>query len=238
MPTVREFVRQSYRLVDASNPTVPLHGDDQQLGIIILNQLLQSYASTGLMITIARTETVPITIGQQEVVCGPDTFVPTPDITTGRLANLDDAWLILSGVTYPLINKSRDEFLATWRYEPLQGLPRFVIVFPETDVTRIRLYPAPSQGYEFFVRGKFQLNEVTANDTMGALPQYYVRYLQFALAKDIAMYKGRADAWTDKLESILQKAEMDMIASSEVNLSITGDEASLLNGSWRVMAGI
>ncbi len=238
MSTVREFVRQSYRLVDASNPTVPLHGDDQQLGIIILNQHLQSYASTGLMITIAKTETVPITIGQHEVVCGPATFVPTPDITTGRLANLDDAWLILSGVTYPLINKSRDEFLATWRYEPLQGLPRFVIVFPETDVTRIRIYPAPSQEYEFFVRGKFQLNELTANDTIDSLPQYFRRYLQFAVGKDIAMYKGRADAWTDKLESILQKAEMDMIAASEVNLSITGDEASLLNGSWRVMAGV
>ncbi len=59
-----------------------------------------------------------------------------------------------------------------------------------------------------------------------------------AVAKDIAMYKGRSDAWTDKLEMMLREAQDKMEAASEVNLSITGDRASLLNGAWRVRAGI
>jgi hypothetical protein len=238
MATVRDFVFQMYRLISASNPTTPLHGDDQQLGITVLNQLLQSYASTGLLITIAKEIAVPIGIGQMEVVCGPSTFVPTPDITLGRLSNLDSAWLLLDGVTYPLIDESRDEFLASWKYDPLQGLPRFVIVFPDTEVVRIRLYPSPSQVFTFNVRGKFQLNEVTSNDTLDSLPQYYQRYLLLACAKDTAMYKGRADAWTPKLEDMLVQARDQMEAASEVNTSVTGDRASLLNGAWRVRAGI
>jgi hypothetical protein len=190
------------------------------------------------LITIAKTESVIVGIGQQDVVCGPPTYVPTPDITVGRLANFEAAWLLLEGVTYPLINKSRDEFLAAWKYDPLAGLPRFAIVFPETEVTRIRIYPAPSQPYEFFLRGKFQLNEVGPNDTLDSLPQYYLRYLMFAVAKDVAMYNGRMEAWTAPLEQMLVEARDQMVAASEVNLSITGDINSLLNGAWRVRAGI
>lgn len=236
--TVRQFITQTYRLISASNPTVPLHGNDLEQGILILNELLDYYASTGLLLTIATTVSIPLTIGQMNVVCGPPTFVPTPDITLGRLANLDSAWLELDGVTYPLINKSRDEFLASFKYDPLLGLPRFIISYPDTEITTLRIYPAPSQFFQFNLRGKFQLTNLTSNDDISSLPAYYSRYLKFALAKDIAMYKGRADAWMPKLEQMLVDAQDRMEAASEVNLSITGDRASLLNGSWRVRAGI
>jgi len=238
MSTVREFVTQSYQLISAHNPTSPLHGSDLSLGITVLNQLLQSYASTGLLLTIAKTVSVPVAIGQEEVVCGPSTFVPTPDIILGRLSNLNSAWLDLDGVTYPLIDESRNDFLAAWKYEPLQGLPRFIIVFPDTDVVRLRLYPRPSQVYNFNIRGKFQLSELTANDTMDSVPQYYLRYLLFASAKDIAMYKGRADAWTDKLELMLDKATDDMVSASETNTAITGQGDNMANGANILRAGV
>lgn len=238
MQTARQFLTQCYRLISAANPTQPLHGDDLSLGLTVLNQLLKAYASTGLLLTIAKTETTIVQTGQQDVVCGEPDFLPTPDITAGRLANLDNAWLLLEGVTYPLIIKSRAEFLAAWKYDPLQSLPRFVVVYPETQVTRIRLYPAPSQPYEFFIRGKFQLETIGSNDTMDSLPEYYKRYLLFASAKDIAMYKGRMEAWTPVLEQMLADARDQMVAASEVNLSITGEVGSLLNGAWRVRAGV
>lgn len=236
--TVRQFIHQAYRLINPGNPTQPLHGNDEEQGILILNELLSSYASTGLMLTIAKEVNIPLTVNQEFVVVGPLTFLPLPDITLGRLANYESAWLLLDGVTYPLINKSRDEFLAAFKYDPLAGLPRFTIIYPDTDVVRIRLYPAPSQFFQFYLRAKFQLTDLGANDDMSALPGYYLRYLKFAAAKDIALYKGRAEAWTDSLEQTYREAKDIMEASSEVNLTITGDRASLLNGSWRVRSGI
>lgn len=238
MPTVRQFVTQSYRLISASNPTVPLHGDDLELGITVLNQLLQSYAATGLMLTIAQTVTAPLTINQQEVVIGPATFVPLPDITIGRLANYDSAWLLLDGVTYPLIEQNRDEFLAAWKYDPLMGLPRFAIVYPDTEVVRIRIYPSPSQYFQFYLRGKFQITNFGSNDNLDGLPDYFIRYLLFALARDMSLYKGRAAAWTERLEQTYMESKDIMESASEVNTSIVGETESLLNGSWRVMAGI
>ena len=242
--TVRDFAFQVYRLINAHNPTTPLHGDDEKLCIQVLNQLLQFYASTGLMLTIAKTVSADINLGNKSIIFTDPNYVITPadptlvQIPLGRLANLDSAWLVLSGVTYPLINKSRDEFLVAWKYEPLQGLPRFIIVFPETEFVTAQLYPAPSQFFTFFARGKFQLPVLTSNDDMSSLPQYYIRFLLPACAKDVALYKGRAEAWTPPLEQMYREAKDVMEAASEVNLSIAGDEQSLLNGAWRVRAGI
>lgn len=310
--TVREFVLQMYRLISASNPTIPLHGDDEKLAIRVLNQLLLSYASSGLLLTIAKTVTAPINIGKKEIwfvdsdyptetiltesvslttgspsftvsngslyfvgdgvsgtgipansvisailgntitlnnnatVTGASLLTFTHDISDptvayikeGRLANLDNSWLILSGVTYPLIDKSRDEFLAAWKYEPLQGLPRFIITFPDTTIVRAQLYPAPSQFYQFYARGKFQKTVLTVNDTLDGLPLYFEMFFLYAVAKYVCKFKGRGSAWTDDLEMDYRELKGQMEAASEINLSIAGDEQSLLNGAWRVRAGI
>lgn len=310
--TVREFVFQSYRLINASNPTIPLHGDDEKLAISVLNQLMQSYASSGLMTTIAKTVQVdidqpinqifftdplyPTTVTISEIVtltiASPSFTVVNPslyfvgDLVTGggipaastilsivgttititnnatanglhnlhfthdisdptaayikqgRLANLDSAWLLLNGVTYPLIDKSRDEFLAAWKYEPLKGLPRFIITFPDTAIVKAQLYPKPSQFFTFFCRGKFQLPSLTANSDMSLVPEYYYLYFMYAVARYVAQFKGRVAAWTPELESTYRELKDNIEASSEVNLSIAGDEQSLLNGAFRVRAGI
>lgn len=311
--TVRDFVFQMYRLITASSPVVPEHGDDQNLAIKVLNQILQSYATSGLLLPIAKTVTVDVNLPVKEVwFTSPDyvgpvttqqetvtltaisptitvadgsiynvgdgisgggipsgtkiltivvnvitmtmnatlngasvlTFsheIATPDVAyikQGRLANLDSAWLQLSGVTYPLIQKSRDEFLAAWKYEPLQGLPRFIITFPDTNFVRAQLYPAPSQFYTFFCRGKFQKLPLTSNDTLDGLPEYQELFLLYAVAKYVSKFKGRSGAWTQDLEDEYRELKDQIEAASEVNLSIAGDEQSLLNGSWRVMAGI
>ncbi len=310
--TFRDFSFQLYRLISASNPTIPLHGDDEKLSLQVLNQLMQAYAGNGQMLTIAKTVTCPINIGIHTVrfvdnnyptdtifseivvlttgspsftvadgtiykigdlvsgngipaqssilsidgnlvtltnsatITGTSTLtfiqpVVIPGfvfIKLGRLANLDNAWLTLSGVTYPLIDKSRDDFLAAWKYNPLQGLPRFAITFPNTEYVDIRLYPAPSQFFEFFCRGKFQLSQYTKDSDMSNLPQYFIRFLLLATARDVCLYKGRAEAWTQRLEQYYQESYDVMVSTSEVNLSITGDEQSLLNGAWRVRAGI
>ena len=61
--TVRAFIYQMYRLINASNPVVPLHGDDESLALQVMNEIFSSYASSGLMTTIAQTVTVPINNG-------------------------------------------------------------------------------------------------------------------------------------------------------------------------------
>lgn len=238
MPTVRQFVTQSYRLISASNPTVPLHGDDLELGILVLNQLMKYYSATGLMLTIATTVNVALAVGQQEVVIGPPSFLPLPDIPIGRMANYESAWLLLDGVTYPLIEQNRDEFLAAWKFDPLMGLPRFAIVYQETEVSRIRIYPSPSQFFQFFLRGKFQKTDLNSNDNLNELPGYYERFFLLAVARDLSLYKGRTAAWTPRLEEAYAEAKDVMESASEVNLSIVGERESLLNGAWRIKAGV
>lgn len=238
MPTVREFITQSYRVISANSPTQTLHGDDFSLGLSILNQLLSAYSANGLLLTIAKTEQVTVNAGQAEIVCGPNSIVPAPDIATGRLAQLQYAWLLRDNVEYPLNETPKAEYLNSYKFQPLQGLPRLIMVFAETQVTRLRLYPAPDQQYELFIRGKFSLPKLSANDNLDGLPDYFYRFLMLAVPRDIAPFKGRMQAWTPDLEARYLEAKLDMEAASEVNLSINPVHHAGLSGASRVKAGI
>ena len=237
--SVRGFVNDAYQLISASSPTVPLHGNDLSKGVQFLNELLEEYSATGQLLTVARTIEQIITTGDQELSIGSPDFVPTPDITEGRLSQLMESWLILEGVTYPLLELSETEFNQSWKYNPLDGLPRYLIIRQETDISYARIYPAPSQEFTLFIRAKFEISDFDTNDTMETLPKYYMRYLKFALASDLADYKGRSEAWTPKLEAKLKQARSDMIAASPINLDVVSqDNSTTPNGKWRVISGI
>ena len=236
--TVKDFVSDSYRLINAASPTVPLHGDDMGKGVQWLNQLIRSYSGTGLLLTVAKSNQYLMSIGQQFVTFADESYLPAADVQIGRLANLQNAYLVSEGLQYPLKVQNRNDFFSSWIYQPQSGLPIYAIVLPETNITTVQIYPSPSQPYVLNTYGKFELKELTQNDDLSSLPGYFVRFLQFALAKDISMYKSRSDAWSEKLEGMLVKAEQDMISVSSVNLKIKSDSDVLLNGSWRVIAGI
>lgn len=236
--TVKAFVQDSYQLVSASSPTVPLHGDDVKKGVQFMNELLNYYSTTGLLTPIAREVTFTLPIAQEFITFGSASHVPTPDVTEGRLSNLQNIWLVLDNVTYPLIIENRNVFYQSYKFDPQLGLPRFAIVTNEVDLTTIRFYPAASQVYTVHVYGKFQLPDLTENDTMAILPTYMIRFLRLALAKDLSIYKGRVQAWNQQLEDMLVQAEQTIMAASSINLNIETEQESYLNGAWRVRAGV
>jgi hypothetical protein len=236
--SVKGFVIDSYQLISASSPTVPLQGDDVLKGVQFLNELMAAYSSSGLMLTIAQQVDFPLSIGEGEITFADATYTPAATVQIGRLANLENAWVNLEGVDYPLIDESRHDFFSAYKYFPLQGLPRYIIVKPQTNVTTVQIFPAPSQYYQMFVYGKFQFSLYTENSDMSNLPTYYIQYLRFALAKMLSFYKGRTDAWTDKLEMALMEFKQDMMSASSYNLDIQVNTESWLNGAYRVRAGI
>lgn len=236
--TVKQFVTDAYQLISANTPTVPLQGNDMLKGVQFLNQLLKHYSATGLMLTIAKEVVYTLAIGQSTVTFADPDYTGAADVKTGRLANLADAWLLLDNVTYPLIIENRDVFQGSYKFDPQIGLPRFVIVYNETDLTRLRLYPGASQVYELHVYGKFELSVLTENDDMSSLPLYYQLFFQFAVARYLAAFKGRAQAWTPFLQDQYNEAKQDMESVSTVNVVIQSANESLLNGAYRVRAGV
>jgi hypothetical protein len=73
---------------------------------------------------------------------------------------------------------------------------------------------------------------------MSAIPEYYHLFFLYAVGKYVSKFKARGSSWTADLEAEYRELKDNMEAASEVNLSIAGDEQSLLNGAWRVRAGI
>jgi hypothetical protein len=249
--TLNDFVQDSYQLISASSPTVPLQGNDLQKGIQFLNELIQSYGSDSLMLTIAKKIKLTVQINQLFVTFADSSFIPPtewvgdpfygttlPSYSGGRLTNLERAWLNLDGVDYPLIDEARGVFYGSYKYFPQLGLPRFAVITNDLDSTTMQIYPGPSQQYDLFIYGKFTLPLLTAGSTLNTLPLYYKRYLKYALARELAPYKGRSSAWDEKLEGRYQELRDQMESVSTMDLVIDSANESYLNGSWRLRAGI
>ncbi len=237
--TVRQFIADSYQLISANSPNTTLPGRTQTQGLKIINVLLNQYSANGLMITVEKQVDYTIAINQQFVTFGSADYTPTPDITSeGRLALLYNAWLTLDGVTYPLIDEKRTEFYSSYKYEPLSGLPRYIVVVPQTNLTTCQIFPSPSQVYELSFYGKFQLSKLTLNDDLSELPTYYELFFQYAVGKYLAYSTGRASAWTPELEATYRELQTDVVAVTPMNLDININQESWLNGAWRVRAGI
>jgi hypothetical protein len=92
--------------------------------------------------------TYTLSIGQSLITFADASYLPAADVQQGRLANMQDAWLLLDGVTYPLVDESRNVFQGSYKYDPQLGLPRFAIIYNQVDVTTMRVYPGASQVYE------------------------------------------------------------------------------------------
>lgn len=235
---VNDFVQDAYQLISANTPTVPLQGNDLSKGIQFMNELLKSYSSSSLLLTISQKVNFTLPEGQLFATFADPSYLPAATVQKGRLTNLQNAWLELDGVDYPLIDESRGVFFGSYKYFPQLGLPRFVIITNDLNVTTMQFYPGPSQPYQVWIYGKFELPYFVAGGTMGALPLYYYRFLKFALARDLAFYKGRSAAWDEKLQGMFDEARDEMESVSTMNLVIDSANESYLNGSWRVRAGI
>lgn len=236
--TVGEFLTDAYQLVSANSPTIPLQGSDMSKAVQFFNQLVSFYGTSSLLLPIAQKISFTLVTGQQFATFAAADYLPTPTVGIGRLTNLDRAWLNLSGVDYPLINEDRGVFFGSYKYFPQQGLPRFVIVTNDLDVTTLQFYPAPSQNFTVFIYGKFAFPTVTKDSLMNIFPEYIKRFFNFAMARELAFYKGRSSAWTEKLEAMYQEAKDQIESVSTVDLVIDSANESYLNGSWRVRAGV
>lgn len=249
--TVNDFIQDSYQLISANTPTAPLQGNDLQKGIQFLNELIQSYGSDSLALTIAKKVQLTVDIGQLFVTFADTGFIPPaawtgdpnygttlPSYSQGRLTNLERAWLNLDGVDYPLIDEDRGVFFGSYKYFPQLGLPRFAIITNDLDYTTMQIYPGPSQQYNLFIYGKFTLPIITSGSTLDTLPLYYKRYLKTALARELSFYKGRSAAWTEALENRYQELRDQIENVSTMDLVIDSANESYLNGSWRLRAGI
>ena len=234
--TVREFITDCYSPISASSPTVPLHGNDLSKGVQFMNELLAYYAANGLLMTVNKEVSYTLVANTENVTFG--VAGSGADLTTGYLSYVQSAWVVLDNVTYPLIATDRNIFDQSFKYSPLPGLPRFFVMNYGDTMATMRIYPRPSQEYTLYVKGKFSIVELTTNDDMSVVPFYLTRWLRLAVSRDVAFYKGRQEAWTDKLEMLLREAENEMIAATPMNVKIFSDRDAMLNGADRVRAGV
>lgn len=228
--SVRDFVKRAYQLVSANSPTIPLRDGDFTDGLYYFNNLLDQYGGNALLLTVPKVYSQAISAGTNVI-----TFDET--VTPGRLSNILSCWLESNGTTYYLERFPISVFEDSYRYAPLTGLPQYAFFSQNLTSTQITLYPSPDKGYTFNLRGKFSVQNLLPNDTLDELPAYAKRFYLLALARELAIFKSRNEAWTPDLESRYLEAKKEMVSLSPINLTLRTTTGNFLNGAARVRSG-
>jgi len=206
---VEKLIERSYKVAGLFQQDRILIGSKQQEALIILNEFLDYLASDPSGIAFYNTLQFPVVSGQQSYV-----FAPSGgDVVSNRIVELKFVVLISSGTRYPVHIVQDSEYYEQIYYQTSGARPYACFLQNGIDSSTLNFIYKPDTSYTGEVKAKFVLNHLTLNTDISNVPEYYIRYLKYALAKELAIEYLPAN-WTEAHETELKK-----IASSIKNIS-------------------
>ena len=156
--------------------------EDAEVGLIALNNLLDSWSNDNLMIYAKTLDTIPLIANQQSVTVG-----PTGSFVTTRPVFVDAAsYIVFQNVTYMLQKWTLTDYNSLVDKAVATGIPTGffpAMNFPDIQIT---FAPIPSQAMTFMLWSNKQITTVPLVSTVINLPPGYKLALESALAENIA----------------------------------------------------
>lgn len=181
MPTALDVIKRSMRLIGVAALGETPSADEAQDGLTALNALVGSLSNSSGLIHARTIDSIPVAAGAASVTVGPSgTFI------TSRPVNvLDDSYLDIAGVSYPLSLLAQSEF-ADLSSKGVQGLPYALWVDAKLPNITVTLYPVPDQALTLKLVSEKLIASFPALTTAVSLPDGYERLLAYLLAIEIA----------------------------------------------------
>lgn len=215
--TALQLIAGSYNLAQVVQSGLQTLTDEQaNNGLLWLNRILAAKSILGRMIPYYMEYDFPAIPGQETY------FIP----------GLLDAELLtfnIGPVRYSTTLLSRDAYFATGRIDNITSLPfswhyernSQIISGSRVIGATIYLYFLPEQNYPIKIWGKFLLQQIPAitTDISLIIDNYYLDYLEFALAEYICAYY--AIEMTERSRKLLMEKENAVLDISPPDLSIT-----------------
>lgn len=200
-----ELIVNAYYLSDVvSRELETVSGSQQADGLRMLNAILQSKSAKGFQIPYYSHQSFNAIIGQEKY------FVESlVDVSTVTF-NIDD-------VRYSMIRMGRKKYFGSPRIDSIQSLPYAYYAERTLKGTDLYLYDLPAGNYLINITGKFSLTKLAGQDELAnSLDDYYIDYLEYALAKRICHFynikfaSGKAQLLMEKERDIFQVDPPDM----------------------------
>lgn len=231
--TVRELLVRAFYLTGIFSPqTKPIeHELDEAL--FSLNELLDANSGDSLLVPFWKKLTFTLTPGVDSYTVGPSGAM----ITSNKIIDIVSANLIRQNVAYPLTVIESEELYDNSRYLLNQSMPGYIMLQNAASVSTVQFYPSPSLADTVLLIAKFTLSDLKLDDLLTELPDYYLRYLRFALGKELNVIYN-TNNWSREKEDFYIDALKTVKRANNVDLSIRLSNTPSMSALERGLSGI
>jgi hypothetical protein len=184
MTTARGIIKSAMRKAGILTKGEDPSADEASDALEMLNDLLASWSNDSLVVYARTLETFNLTSGTVAYTIGSGgTF------NTVRPIKIISAYVRSGGIDYP-ISVVTEENYDSVSLKTVGAIPEFLTFSNGFPLATLTFYPAPSTGYQLFLRTEKQLSSFTLNQTVD-LPPGWKRALIHNLAIELAPEYGQ-----------------------------------------------
>lgn len=219
--TVNDLILQALFLINEYAPNELPTGDEIRQGCIMLNTKLDEMSGSGIYIPYTDSVTFNTSAGKSTYSFG---RTPSMDVKCNKIIELMDVIVHYGDIDYPVEIVQHDIAFQRVRYPMAMTRPNMVFQQNNISGTDLLFMPTPDAQYSITIKAKLAFSNIDLQDDLSIVPPNYMRYLLFALAKDLSLIFDNT-SWNDARESEYQRLESGLITTVDtdwnMNLSDT-----------------
>lgn len=214
--TVKKLILGAYKKIGMFAEDDPTGQTNFIEALDILNDILDEFSSTPSKIAYDKTITFPIVSGQQSYTFSK---LGSADVDSERIVALKIVNIIDGSNIYPVQIRPDTYFFNNFRTVTGGTIPGEVFLQNANETSTLTFFTVPDRNLTGEIKAKFDLQHVTLNQVLNEVPAYYFRFLQYALAHDLAdEFDGTT--WNNRKELKYRSLRRAIIGSSDLNIDI------------------
>lgn len=216
------------KLIEQSFKTAGLFTQDQRIdgsriveALDYLNEIIDEFSTSPILIAFYKTLTFTMIANQASYVLSQ---AVSADVSSHRLIQLKYAVVTYTGNRYPVQVITDDEYYNLVYNSSSSGRPLGVFIQNGLDSSgneqsTLTFIRAPDIAYGCEIKGKFVLNHLSLNTNITTVPKYYLKFLRYALAKELALIY-MPNNWTPSHEEEYAKLLSSLTNSSDIQTAL------------------
>lgn len=215
--TSNQLIIRSLYLINEYSPNELPSAEDITEGLFFLNSILANMSGNGIFIPYVTSINFNTEANKQVYRMGTES---TADINSTKLVEPFDAYIIYNSAQIPLEIIPHDRFFQLVRYPLTTTRPTQIFFQNDITGTQVYFWSTPDTVYPVYIRGKFALGNIIAQQDLSMVPDYYNHFLIYALARSLNSVFG-ADKWDEIRETEYQRAMGNITSQNDIDFSIT-----------------
>jgi len=219
--TATSIINKAFHLTGAFTVEDKLEGPVIAEALDLLNELLASFAVSGLLLPVRNTITFSTSADKSIYTFGSSADY---DINTNQLIEITNCNIIeQNGITYPLRSMSSSMYYNSFLNRISYAMPRRYLLEQNPSYSKITFYPSPDRDYTVELQCKQHLSNLTESAKITQINVNYLRFLRYALARELKNYYP-ASSWNDTKELMYRELEEDVKCSNYTDMTLTCSE--------------